>query len=460
MPRRDLIIIGAGPAGLAAVETAREAGASGLLVVESGPLGGECPNRGCIPTKSLLHSVAALRSVERAAELGIRRACRGFDLGTVIERREKVIQLLTGRGRIEGMLKKAGAELVRGRAKFVAEDAIEVGGRRLQAEKFVIAAGAEHAVPPIAGLAGAGFVTSDQLVRFKILPRSLAIIGGGPIGVEMSQIFAPLGTEVTIIEYAEHILPREDAEIAAIVAGSLKRQGIRLLTGHKMTAVSAAGGRKRLEVVPMKGGGPKKLSAETLLVAVGKRPALASLEPAAANIRLDKRGWPEMNEYLQSVSNPRVYFAGDAAGRMMYTSVAHHEGEVAANNAVNDDKMKLDLTIVPRGTFCRPEIGSVGLTEVEAAKAGHDVAVGRANYAELAKGLVDNETEGLIKIVADRKTGLILGGHIAGRAAADLVHEIALAMYAQITCRDLANMIHAFPTYAEGIGLAAGRAAR
>jgi len=238
------------------------------------------------------------------------------------------------------------------------------------------------------------------------------------------------------------------------VADSFRQQGIGLFAGHRVVSVSREGGQKKLELEPVAGGRKRTFTAQTILAATGKRPALQNLGLDKAGVRLDERGRPILNEYLQT-TNPDIYAAGDAAGRMFYTTVAHREGAAAGTNAVKGNSVKVDLAVMPRGTFCHPEVGSVGLTEKEARAAGFDVAVGRAPYAALSRSLAGGETQGLIKIVADRKTGNILGGHIVGQSATELVHEIALAMYAGLTWQELANMIHAFPTYAEGIAAAA-----
>jgi len=454
--RFDIVIIGSGPAGMAAAEAARAAGARSIAVVESAKrLGGECPNWGCVPTKSLLSSVEALMTARRGKEYGLRVPKAGVDFGSLMRREWRIVDTLTGSSRIEKMIVGLGAELVVGHARFVSPDEIEVGGKRYSAKVFVIAAGSEPNEPSIEGLKEAGYLSVADALSLPRAPKSLAVIGGGPVGTEFAQIFAPLGTKVTVIEAADHILPREDEEIAAVVADSFHKQKIGLFTGHRVLSVIKDGGHKKLTLVPVAGGQQRSFSVESIFVSVGKRPALHNLGLEKAGIEVDEGGRLVLNDYLQT-TNPKVYAAGDAAGRMMYTSVAHREGAASAANAIKGNSVKVDLSIMPRGTFCHPEVGSVGLTEKEARAKGFDVGVGRAPYAQLSKSLSAGEKQGLIKIVADKKTGAILGGHIAGQSASELVHEIALAMYAGLTYNDLANMIHAFPTFAEGIGIAAG----
>jgi pyruvate/2-oxoglutarate dehydrogenase complex dihydrolipoamide dehydrogenase (E3) component len=454
--RFDIVIIGSGPAGLAAAEAAHAAGAKSIAVVESAKrLGGECPNWGCMPTKSLLSSVEALMTARRGKEYGLSVPKVGVDFGSLMRREWKIVDTLTGSSRIEKMIAGLGAELIVGHARFVSPDEIEIGGKRHAAKAFIIAAGSEPNVPSIGGLKEAGYLGVADALSLPRAPKSLAIIGGGPVGIEFAQIFAPLGTKVTVIEAADHILPREDDEIAAVVADSFHQQKIGLFTGHHVLSVTKDGGHKKLVIEPVSGGRQRSFSVEAVFVSVGKRPALHNLGLEKAGIQVDESGRPVLNDYLQT-TNPKVYAAGDAAGRMMYTSVAHREGAAAGVNAVKGNSVKVDLSIMPRGTFCHPEVGSVGLTEKEARAKGFDVGIGLARYASLSKSLATGEQAGLVKIVVDKKTGAILGGHIVGQSATELVHEIALAMYASLTYNDLANMIHAFPTFAEGIGAAAG----
>ncbi|MDD5252092.1 MAG: NAD(P)/FAD-dependent oxidoreductase [Patescibacteria group bacterium] len=452
--RFQVLIIGSGPAGFAAAEAAYAAGARSIAVAEaSGTLGGECPNWGCLPTKSLLSSVEALIKARQDGEVGLLCPKPGVDFGSLMRRERDIVKSVTGGQRLEKELAGMGVRLLPGHAKFVAPDAVEIAGVRYEADHFVIASGSVNVVPPIPGLVEAGYLDVPGILKLEKSPRSLAIIGGGPVGVEFAQIFAPLGTAVTIIEAASHILPREDEEIASVIENSFRDQGATVLTSAKVLSVYREGEERVVEVSDASGE-VINLRVEHILLAAGKRPLLDQLNLDAAGVALDDRGHLVLNEYLQT-TNSRVYAAGDAAGRMMYTSVAHREGQAAAMNAVKGNSVIVNLSVMPRGTYCHPEVGSVGLTEAEARAAHFDVAVGRAPYAALSKSLTSGDQQGLIKIVADKGTGEILGGHIVGQSAAELVHEIALAMYAGLTVSDLANMIHAFPTYAEGIALAA-----
>jgi len=455
MQRYDLVVIGSGSAGISAVEAARENGATSVALVESAPrLGGECPNWGCVPTKALLRSSEILSLARRAGEFGLRIPHASFKLNEVMTRKTRIVDTLTGDERIEGVLGKLGVTLLRGKATFTSPSELTVGTEQISAKHFIIATGSEAAIPPISGLGESGYLTSEDIVTLKRLPKSIIIIGGGPIGIESAQILSGLGVQVTIVEFAPHILPREDEEIAVIVSDSFSKRGVRIFTNTQATRVENNDGQRRVTVEEGKEKRSETLEADAVLVAVGKKPVIAGLKLINAGVELDEKGRPKLNEFLQS-TNPSIYFAGDAAGQMLFTHVAHEQGVIVATNAVKGNVIRSDLRVVPRGTFCTPEVGSVGMTESEARNAGKRVGIGKAPYAILGKALVSGEPEGMVKIVADLDSGLILGGHIVGMSAAETVHEIALAMFADISYTTIGKMIHAYPTFAEGVGAAA-----
>ena len=445
----DLIIIGAGPAGSAAAEAARAAGAEKVAVVEAAKrLGGECPNWGCIPTKSLLRSAEILRLARRAKEFGLRVPEADIDFDAAMRRKRLAVDRLTGRQRIENIFKQLDVDILRGAARFVGPDEIEIGRERHRAKSFIVASGSEQFVPPIAGLSAVGYLTSSDIMRMVRPPESVLIMGGGPIGCELADILDAMGTRVTIVEAAPHLLSREEPEMSLFVEAAFRREGIMVLTGTKVESVAQSGKSVIAETSVSGSGAIKKLKAATILVAVGKRPALAKLNLAAAGVELDERGRPKLNAFLGS-TNEKIYFAGDAVGQLMYTNVAHEMGLIAAQNVIAGTGLKWDPErVVTRGTYCTPEVGSVGLTEREARERGYEVAVGTAPYGACGKSIATGES-GLIKVIVDRKTGLILGGHIVGPAAAESVHELALAIHAKITAATAASMIYAFPTYTE-----------
>lgn len=451
----DLIVIGSGSAGLSAAEAAREAGAKTIAIVESAKrLGGECPNWGCVPTKALLRSIEVLMLAKRAPEFGLKIQKISFDLLRMMRRKQQIVDQLTGHKRLDHFLKKLNITLIRGEARFLNGKEIAVDGKRYTAPHFIIATGSETTIPPIPGLKGAGYATSEDVVSLKKIPASCAIIGGGPIGVEVAQTLAPLGTEVTIVESMDHLLPREDAEIAEVITQAFKKQHIKLFTSTQATNVRRQDKKIIVSLTSASGRKTMTIKTDLLVLATGKRPRISHLDLEKAGVKLKERGIPILSPYLQT-TNPAIYVAGDASGQMLLTHVAHMQGEIAATNAIKGNVCVSDLSVIPRGTFCIPEVGSVGLTEKEAREKGYEVGIGKVPYASFGKALVSREMEGLVKLVADRKTQQILGGHIVGDDAAEIIHEIALAMYAKIPYTKVAEMVHAYPTYAEAVGAAA-----
>ncbi len=397
----DVLIIGAGSAGISAAEAAKESGAASVAIVESAKrLGGECPNWGCVPTKVLLRTGEVADLLSKAETFGVQTGRMRVDFSSVMHRKTRIVNALTGKGRLKTYLKRIGVTQVRGEAVFLGAHEVCVNRETYRAGKIIVAIGAEPVAPPIEGLKEAGFWTSDDIVSLKKAPTSLCIIGGGPIGVEMAQIFQTFGTRVTIVESASQLLPREESDVADLVKKSFKKQGIKLLLSHQVRSVAKNARGYEVRVAT----GKKKevvVRAAALLVATGKHPPFSRLQIKKAGVRADEHGYPILNPYLQS-SNPDVYFAGDATGQMMFTHVAHEHGTVAGTNAVRGQKRISDLRVVPRGTFCRPEIGSVGLTTVEAKQKGLRIRVGKVPFVGMGKALVSGEQEGFVKILVDQ----------------------------------------------------------
>lgn len=455
-PSFDVAVIGSGPAGLAAAEAAREAGAQNVAIVEAAKrLGGECPNRGCVPTKALLRSGDVLRECRAAGTFGVRVGGVGFDFSAMMRRKNRIVNSLTNDARMTRVLSSLGVTLIRGTAAFADAQTLTIGRKTITARAFVIATGSVATIPPIEGIKDVPYLTSDDLVSLRTLPESMCLIGGGPIGVEFADLFASLGVQTTIVEFAPHLIPREEPEISKTVEHAFRERGISLLTATQANAVRYHDNRFDVEVSPADGrGSVKKIRSEVLVVAAGKHPAVESLRLKNAGVRLNERGSPILDAYLRT-TNKRIYMAGDVAGQMMFTHVAHAQGDVAGTNAVLPKSKRLDLRVIPRGTFCTPEVGSVGMTEAEARKKTKHAVTGIGTYASVGKSAVTGHKTGFVKIVADRKTRHILGGHIVGHAAAELVHEIALAMQGKIPVDTVANMVHAYPTFAEAVGVAA-----
>ena len=456
----DVIVIGGGSAGFSAAEAARSQGVS-VAVVEKGLLGGECPNWACVPTKALLRSAHAYRQAQRMPYFGVHTGRVTYHFKEVMQRKSSVVSTITGGGeRYKRIFQKLNVRVIQGGAQFKTKTTIEVEGAIYQAKTFVIATGASDAVPPIEGLEQAGYWGFRDIVQLKKQPKSVAIIGGGPVGCEFATFFSSFGTRVSLLQLSSQILHREDPEIAGIAAKELADQGVNLYTNTKTLQVEKRGFKKRVTLQVGKQQ-RKQIMVDQVVIATGKRANLDGLGLEAAKVLLDEKGRLVMKPTLQT-SQPHIFAAGDVSGGFMFTHVGHYEGHIAGLNAASRAKKSrkalrtIDLRVVPRVTFVTPEIASVGLTPQEAKAAKKNIVVGSFPVGALGRAVTESDRRGLVKLVADKKTGKILGGHIAASRAGEMIHEVALAMHLNATALDLSEMLHAYPTYSEAITAAAG----
>lgn len=455
----DVMVIGSGSAGFSAAEAAHARGAR-VAIVESGDWGGECPNSACVPTKSLLASAKAYyHARHELAAYGVHAGSVRFNLADILRRKQDVVSAITGNHeRLKKTAAQLGIEAIDGSAEFASAHELLVNGQVMRADAMVIATGSVDAIPPIDGLAEAGYWTYKDAVNLRSLPRSIAIIGGGPVGCEFATFFGLLGVTVHLLQLSGQILEREDAEIAALANERLTQIGVKIHTNAKTLSVERIG-RARRVTFQVGRRARQTLDVSDVLLAVGKRPNIASLKVENAGVRLNNRGQLVMRDTLQT-SVDHIFAAGDVSGAMLFTHTAHHEGEIAGWNAVEPDASRLrtrDLRVVPRVTFTYPELASVGMTSKEAVQNGHNILIGTFPIGALGRAVTDGTRTGLLKLVADASTRQVLGGHMLGEHAGEVIHEIALAIQHGITSDDLARMIHAFPTYAEAVPAAAAR---
>ncbi len=452
MERKDLIVIGGGPAGYVAAIRASQLGAR-VLLVERGELGGTCLHRGCVPTKSLLHAVELIDTLRKGRRYGIRAGEVEVDFPRMRQYKDQVVRTaLLG---IQGLMRDHSIEVVRGVGRLKSPNEVEVetdaGISRSSASRVILATGSSWALPPIPGIKGPGRVTVEELFSLDEIPRSLAIIGGGPSGVETSAIFAALGTEVLLIEILPHVLPNEDEDIAGAVGRSLRRAGVEIFTGTLVQGIEEDPEGKLVVILEGKGEEIRK-TVQMVVVAAGRRPNSSGLGLEGLGMGMDS-GKILTNDRMET-SVPGVYAAGDVVGKLMLAHVASREGEVAAENALGMGS-RIDYAVVPRCVYARPEVGSVGMAQGEALKKGLDVKVGRFPMAANSKALILGERDGLVKVVAEAHSGQILGIQIAAPHATELVAEAAALLQMKATLRDAASMIHAHPTLHEAIREAA-----
>lgn len=445
----DLIVIGSGSAGEGAIDQAHLSRHS-VAIVEKDKVGGDCPNYACVPTKALLRSAKIYSLLKRAERYGLSPSVIEFDWLRVMARKEQIVRS-TGEAETERRYRQEGIALFKGTAAFEDEHRIRVNGRVLYGDKIMIATGSQPERPALAGLSEAQPITSVEAISLPKLPASLIIIGGGPVGCELAQLFSTFEVRVTLLQKAPTLLPHEEPELSQIIQQGLEANGVTVFTQVEVQRLARQPRGKKVHALI--NGQAREFNAEEILLATGRTPQTAELNLAAAGIQLVE-GRIQINEYLQTAC-PHIYAGGDVTGPFQFTHFAHYQGTLAGLNMFSGEPRPADYRVVPRVTFTDPEIASVGLTEEQARQAGRRVISGKIEIRSVGRALVDSEEVGLVKLVADASSEEILGGHIVAPAAGEMIHEIVAAMKARAPVSVLAEAIHAYPTYAEGIKMAA-----
>jgi dihydrolipoamide dehydrogenase len=441
-----LTIIGAGPGGYVAAIRAAQMGAQ-VTVIEDTEVGGACLNVGCIPTKTIIASAEALGHVRRAADFGIEVAgAVTYNLAKIRERKDRVVALQVAG--IRGLFRSWGVNLIEGRGALLSPDAVRVVRKDgvtmdIKSDKVIIATGSRPAELPGLPFDGEQVISSDDAIKLRRIPKSLLIIGAGIIGSEFAFIYRTFGAEVTMVEMLPRALSTEDEGIIDIIVREFKKSGIRLLTNVKVEKAEKDG--DGMMAARLSNG--EEAKTEMVLVSVGRKMNSENLGLEPLGVAAGKRGEVLVNEKMET-NVPGVYAIGDVTGKMLLAHVASHQGLVAAGNALGGDE-KMDYTVVPSGIFTMPEIGSVGLREKQAIQQGIKYRVGRFEYRALGKAHAMGEITGMVKVIADEATDKVLGVHICGAHATDMVHEGALAVRMGVTAKQLGGMIHAHPTLSE-----------
>ncbi len=442
-----LTILGAGPGGYVAALRAARLGAE-VTVIEEGEVGGTCLNRGCIPTKTLIASAEVLHKARNARSFGLELdGTISPDIQKIVERKNKVVA--TQVKGIRGLFKSWGVRLLEGRGVITGPKKIKVTFKdgsieEVDTDKMIISTGSRPARIPVFPFDGERILSSDNAINPDSIPASLLIVGAGVIGCEFAFIYREFGSEVTLVEMMPNAVSTEDGEISAILERELKKKKIRLLTN---TGVEKTDVKKDGVSVQLSGG--SVIEAEKVLVSIGR--AVNSENIGLEDIGVEKGGRGEIIVNSRMQTNVEgVYAIGDVVGGIMLAHLASKEGIVAAENAMGSDS-EVSYDVVPAAIFTSPEIGSVGLREKQAAEKGLKYKIGRFQFRALGKAHAMGEIAGLFKIIADEETDKILGAHIIGPHAADLIHEVALAMEKGLTAGDIAHTIHAHPTLSEGI---------
>ena len=440
----DVLVLGSGPGGYVAALRAAQLGAK-AAVVEARELGGTCLNRGCIPTKILLECAHVLHMAQHASDFGVNVEGVTPDFPAMMARKEKIVALL--QGGISGLFSKNGVELVQGRGRLAGPRAVEVetadGTRKIEAGKIVIATGSEPLVPSFLPVDHKTVITSDGALRLDRIPESVVIVGGGYIGCEWAGIFNRLGAKVTVVELMPQLLPRSDSDVARELFKCFKRSkmSIHLKTKVESIETGDAGARVTLS-------GGKTVEAELVLVSIGRTLNSEGIGLETLGVETERGAIP-IDEHCRTKA-PTVYAIGDVTAKLMLAHMASKQGIVAAEHALGHNAT-IDYRVCPACVFTDPEIGSVGMTASEAQEAGREVKEARFPFRTLGKAHALGELEGFVKIVADSGTGEVLGVHIIGPHATDLIAEAGLAMAIECTVEEIGATIHAHPTLAEGM---------
>jgi pyruvate/2-oxoglutarate dehydrogenase complex dihydrolipoamide dehydrogenase (E3) component len=447
----DVIVVGGGTAGLIASAGSAGIGAR-VALVEQNRLGGECLWTGCVPSKSLIASARAVHAAHTADRFGVHVPSASVDFQRVMQWSREAEQRIQPRDSPE-RFRSLGVDVISGTARFIGDRTLRVDSRVMTAKHIVIATGSKPAVLPIEGISEIPFLTNETIFSLEHQPETLLMCGAGPVGIELAQAFARLGTRVRVLEAARQILPREDEELAALLRRRLTTEGVEILLGTTATHVSRDGRTIRLSARHADGT-PVTIEGDTLLVAAGRVPNVASLEIDMGGVERGKSG-VVVDERLGTTARG-VWAAGDVTGVLRFTHVAEYQARLVVRNAFFPFDAKADYSSVPWVTFTDPELAHVGLTEDEARARHGDggVRVWRRRFADLDRAIVDDETQGMVKIITDAK-GKILGGHILGHGAGNLIGEVTLAMQHGVNAATLATTVHAYPTYPEAIKQAA-----
>jgi dihydrolipoamide dehydrogenase len=443
----DVAIIGGGTAGYAAGIHASQLGAN-VALIEKHLIGGTCLNRGCIPTKAMVRSGELLLKIKQASEFGIDIEGARVNFARLMEHKDKIVKRLVSG--VELLIKANHINLLRGEAQFLSANSLQVGDRTVFADKMIIASGSQPAKISIPGSDLAGVLTTDDIFDLKELPDSIVIIGGGYIGIEFAAVFGALGTRVTVLEALPRCLATVEEEIANVLIQVLRRTGCDIRTNALVQAVTME--EKTLHVACKTPNGEERASGEIVLIAVGRRPYSEGLGLGKLGVR-QKGGAITVNDCLETDVRG-IYAIGDVLGRSMLAHVGFHEAEVAARNAVGQP-CRVDYRVIPKCVFTYPEIASVGMTEKEAKESGQSYRISKFPFGASGAAVTMNETTGMIKMICASADSSILGTHIIGPHASELIAEVALGMKLRATAQDIAGTIHAHPTLAEAMREAA-----
>jgi mycothione reductase len=450
MKKYDLVVIGSGCGAIISDEAVGHG--KKVAVIDKGPLGGTCLNLGCIPSKMLIYAADRAVEIQEARKLGIEAEIRSIDFASIMERMRKSIK--EGQDHVrQGIKQSKGLDLYEGEGHFVTDYTVEVNGQQVKGERVFIACGSRPFVSPIKGLDSVDYWTNEQVLQQKEKPESLIIIGGGYIAVEYGHFFAAMGTKVTILEMADRLTLAEEPEISELLKKALSRR-MEVHSGALAEEVRKRADGRVTVAVKTSEGKKREFAANRLLMAVGRKSNADLLKLENTGVQIDQKGFIKVNEYLETTKK-NIYAVGDANGLQMFTHAANRQASMVADNVLHGEKTKMDTSVTPHAVYSHPQIASVGLTE-EKAKKDHQILVGKANYFSIAKGEAMMEEEGFAKAILDKDTKKILGFHIIGPFAPELIQEVTNAMASGGDIGYILNGMHIHPALNELVEAALG----
>ncbi len=449
----NTVVIGAGSAGLVAAYIAAAVKAK-VALIEKEKMGGDCLNTGCVPSKAIIRTAKFLSHVKRSSEFGVHTASAEYDFKDVMDRIRGIIGVIEHHDSVERYT-GLGVDCFSGHAYIESPYCVDVGGEKLTTRSILIASGAEPVVPPLPGIDDIPYYTSDTIWEIEQLPRRLLVLGGGPIGCELSQAFARLGSEVTQVQRLDRIMPREDREFSEMVLEQFKLEGIDVRLQHSAKRFHSENGSMTL--ICDHADQEVQIEFDVLLIAVGRRARIKGFGLEELGVELSDRGTIEINEFLET-NIPNIYAIGDVAGPYQFTHFGAHQATSAASNALLRPffRRRVDYSVIPWATFTEPEVARVGLNEQEAKQQNIDYEVTVYDFKDLSRAIADSEASGQVKVLTPPGKDRILGVTIAGEHAGDLLHEFVLAMQNRLGLNKILGTIHIYPTLAESARFAAG----
>lgn len=447
----DLVVIGGGMAGLPIANKAAYKGLKTALV-EKELLGGTCLNRGCIPTKTMIHSAKVAHTVRTAELFGIKTSPPKVDLAAIVSRKNKIVETIR-KNAYRQVKKNQNLTLIEATAVFEGSNQLSVGESLIEAEKFIINTGARPLLPPIKNLDQISYHTNRSLLELTQLPETLLVVGGGYIGVEFAQMFARFGSKVILFQQNNRLVPAEDPEISQVLLEVFRQEGIEVVTTAQVVEVAQEGKHITAKVVVNRK--EQEYHGDTLLMATGRRPNTDQVGLELAGVQMDERGFILADQSYQTNQN-HIWAIGDVTGKPMFTHSARDDAERLYQLLFKGISSENSNRIVPYAIFTDPEIAAVGMTEQEALDQGFEIKIGKHPFNRVARAMAMGSTAGFIKIVADASTDRILGAQIIGPHAGELIHEFVITLQTSATFQDIGKALHVHPTLAEGVSSAAG----